>query len=146
MIELSVTEENDVIEEVMQSEKDLAFVRNFLDKLPKEVEYLTQQIDKKQREQEDLLHHIEFETLPANKGYEAYRKLHLVRNERRKAKDALDVMKCANDKLKSKLPNISVFNSALGEVRSVISKQKNRKYKPRELTDISYGNNTYQNT
>lgn len=104
----------DTLKEVIQFEKDLAFVRDFLDKLPKEVEYLSQLVDQKQREQEDLLHHIEFETLPANKGYEAYRKLHIVRNERRKAKDMLDVMKSANDKLKPKLPNISIFNNTLG--------------------------------
>lgn len=135
------------LKEVIQFEKDLAFVRDFLDKLPKEVEYLSQLVDQKQREQEDLLHHIEFETLPANKGYEAYRKLHIVRNERRKAKDMLDVMKSANDKLKPKLPNISIFNNTLGEVRGIINKQKNRKYKPRELTEITYGNNnTYTNT
>lgn len=137
----------DTLKEVIQFEKDLAFVRDFLDKLPKEVEYLSQLVDQKQREQEDLLHHIEFETLPANKGYEAYRKLHIVRNERRKAKDMLDVMKSANDKLKPKLPNISIFNNTLGEVRGIINKQKNRKYKPRELTEITYGNNnTYTNT
>lgn len=137
----------DTLKEVIQFEKDLAFVRDFLDKLPKEVEYLSQLVDQKQREQEDLLHHIEFETLPANKGYEAYRKLHIVRNERRKAKDSLDVMKCAYDKLKPKLPNISIFNNALGDVRGLINKQKNRRYKPRELTDITYGsNNTYTNT
>lgn len=137
----------DTLKEVIQFEKDLAFVRDFLDKLPKEVEYLSQLVDQKQREQEDLLHHIEFETLPANKGYEAYRKLHIVRNERRKAKDMLDVMKSAYDKLKPKLPNISIFNNTLGEVRGIINKQKNRKYKPRELTEITYGNNnTYTNT
>lgn len=136
----------DTLKEVIQFEKDLAFVRDFLDNLPKEVEYLSQLVDQKQREQEDLLHHIEFETLPANKGYEAYRKLHIVRNERRKAKDMLDVMKSANDKLKPKLPNISIFNNTLGEVRGIINKQKNRKYKPRELTEITYGNNTYTNT
>lgn len=137
----------DTLKEVIQFEKDLAFVRDFLDKLPKEVEYLSQLVDQKQREQEDLLHHIEFETLPANKGYEAYRKLHIVRNERRKAKDMLDVMKSAYDKLKPKLPNISIFNNTLGDVRGIINKQKNRKYKPRELTDITYGsNNTYTNT
>lgn len=131
----------DTLKEVIQFEKDLAFVRDFLDNLPKEVEYLSQLVDQKQREQEDLLHHIEFETLPANKGYEAYRKLHIVRNERRKAKDMLDVMKSANDKLKPKLPNISIFNNTIGEVRGIINKQKNRKYKPRELTEITYGNN-----
>lgn len=137
----------DTLKEVIQFEKDLAFVRDFLDKLPKEVEYLSQLVDQKQREQEDLLHHIEFETLPANKGYEAYRKLHIVRNERRKAKDMLDVMKSAYDKLKPKLPNISIFNNTLGDVRGIINKQKNRKYKPRELTDITYGsNNTHTNT
>jgi len=137
----------DTLKEAIQFEKDLAFVRDFLDKLPKEVEYLSQLVDQKQREQEDLLHHIEFETLPANKGYEAYRKLHIVRNERRKAKDMLDVMKSAYDKLKPKLPNISIFNNTLGEVRGIINKQKNRKYKPRELTEITYGNNnTYTNT
>ncbi|UUV25990.1 MULTISPECIES: hypothetical protein [Lysinibacillus] len=137
----------DTLKEVIQFEKDLAFVRDFLDKLPKEVEYLSQLVDQKQREQEDLLHHIEFETLPANKGYEADRKLHIVRNERRKAKDMLDVMKSAYDKLKPKLPNISIFNNTLGDVRGIINKQKNRKYKPRELTDITYGsNNTYTNT
>lgn len=137
----------DTLKEVIQFEKDLAFVRDFLDKLPKEVEYLSQLVDQKQREQEDLLHHIEFETLPANKGYEAYRKLHIVRNERRKAKDMLDVMKSANDKLKPKLPNISIFNNTLGEVRGIINKQKNRKYKPRELTEITYGNNNaFSNT
>lgn len=137
----------DTLKEVIQFEKDLAFVRDFLDKLPKDVEYLSQLVDQKQREQEDLLHHIEFETLPANKGYEAYRKLHIVRNERRKAKDMLDVMKSANDKLKPKLPNISIFNNTLGEVRGIINKQKNRKYKPRVLTEITYGNNnTYTNT
>ncbi|WP_342532627.1 hypothetical protein MHB40_14365 [Lysinibacillus sp. FSL K6-0057] len=65
----------------------------------------------------------------------------IVRNERRKAKDMLDVMKSANDKLKPKLPNISIFNNTLGEVRGIINKQKNRKYKPRELTEITYGNN-----
>lgn len=136
----------DTLKEVIQFEKDLAFVRDFLDKLPKEVEYLSQLVDQKQREQEDLLHHIEFETLPANKGYEAYRKLHIVRNERRKAKDMLDVTKSAYDKLKPKLPNISIFNNTLGEVRGIINKQKNRKYKPRELTEITYGNNnTYTN-
>lgn len=131
----------DTLKEVIQFEKDLAFVRDFLDKLPKEVEYLSQLVDQKQREQEDLLHHIEFETLPANKGYEAYRKLHIVRNERRKAKDMLDVMKSAYDKLKPKLPNISIFNNTLGEVRGIINKQKNRKYKPRVLTEITYGSN-----
>lgn len=137
----------DTLKEVIQFEKNLAFVRDFLDKLPKEVEYLSQLVDQKQREQEDLLHHIEFETLPANKGYEAYRKLHIVRNERRKAKDMLDVMKSAYDKLKPKLPNISIFNNTLGDVRGIINKQKNRKYKPRELTEITYGNNnTYTNT
>ncbi|MBG9689386.1 hypothetical protein ABD91_00365 [Lysinibacillus sphaericus] len=137
----------DTLKEVIQFEKDLAFVRDFLDKLPKEVEYLSQLVDQKQREQEDLLHHIEFETLPANKGYEAYRKLHIVRNERRKAKDMLDVMKSANDKLKPKLPNISIFNNTLGDVRGIINKQKNRNYKPRVLTEITYGNNnTYTNT
>jgi len=137
----------DTLKEVIQFEKDLAFVRDFLDKLPKEVEYLLQLVDQKQREQEDLLHHIEFETLPANKGYEAYRKLHIVRNERRKAKDMLDVMKSANDKLKPKLPNISIFNNTLGDVRGIINKQKNRNYKPRVLTEITYGNNnTYTNT
>ncbi|QIC46179.1 hypothetical protein GAG94_03010 [Lysinibacillus sphaericus] len=137
----------DTLKEVIQFEKDLAFVRDFLDKLPKEVEYLSQLVDQKQREQEDLLHHIEFETLPANKGYEAYRKLHIVRNERRKAKDMLDVVKSANDKLKPKLPNISIFNNTLGDVRGIINKQKNRNYKPRILTEITYGNNnTYTNT
>jgi len=131
----------DTLKEVIQFEKDLAFVRDFLDKLPKEVEYLSQLVDQKQREQEDLLHHIEFETLPANKGYEAYRKLHIVRNERRKAKDMLDVMKSAYDKLKPKLPNISIFNNTLGDVRGIINKQKNRNYKPRVLTEITYGSN-----
>lgn len=135
-----------VIDEITQFEKDLTFVRDFLDKLPKEVDYLTKLVETKQREQEDLLHHMEFESLSANKGYEAYRKMHIVRNERRKAKDLLDVMKCANDKLKSKLPNISVFNSAVGDVRGIVGKHKTRKYKPRELHSLSYGNNALQNT
>lgn len=135
-----------VIDEITQFEKDLTFVRDFLDKLPKEVEHLTKLVETKQREREDLLHHMEFESLSANKGYEAYRKMHIVRNERRKAKDLLDVMKCANDKLKSKLPNISVFNNAVGEVRGIVGKHKTRKYKPRELYDLSYGEKALQNT
>ena len=73
---------DDIMKEVVQFEKDLTFVRNFLEKLPKEVDRLYELIGVKDQEKVDLLHHIEFVRLPANKGWSAYNQLHIVLNER----------------------------------------------------------------
>jgi len=136
------------LEDIKQFEKDLTFVRNFLEKLPREVASLSKVISCKDREQEDLLHHIEFVKLPANQGYTAYRRLHIIRNERRQAKNLYEVVKLANDLTKDKL-SVSSLSTALGEVRKIINNSSNKKYKPRELNDLNYGNNntyTYTNT
>ena len=108
------------LEDIKQFEKDLTFVRNFLEKLPREVASLSKVISCKDREQEDLLHHIEFVKLPANQGYTAYRRLHIIRNERRQAKNLYEVVKLANDLTKDKL-SVSTLSTALGEVRKIIN-------------------------
>ncbi|KOS60382.1 hypothetical protein FJQ98_15840 [Lysinibacillus agricola] len=92
------------------------------------------------------MHHIEFVKLPANQGYTAYRKLHIVRNERRQAKNLYEIVKLTNDLTKDKV-SVSTLSTALGEVRKIINSSSNKKYKPRELSDLNYGNNnTYKNT
>ena len=130
---------NKVTEEVIQFEKDLTFVRNFLEKLPKEVERLYNLIGIKDQEKIDLLHHIEFVRLPANKGWEAYNQLHKVLNERRDAKDLHEIMGIANDLIKGKV-STSVVSTALGDVRKAIKQQDKRTYRPRQLVDLNYGN------
>jgi len=128
------------LEDIKQFEKDLTFVRNFLEKLPREVASLSKVISCKDREQEDLLHHIEFVKLPANQGYTAYRRLHIIRNERRQAKNLYEVVILANDLTKDKL-SVSTLSTALGEIRKIINNSSNKKYRPRELSDLNYGNN-----
>lgn len=137
MIELS----DKVIDEVVQFEKDLTFVRNFLEKLPKEVNRLYELIGIKDQEKIDLLHHIEFLRLDASKGWRAYSKLHNVLNERREAKDLHEVMSIANDLIKGKV-SVAVLSTAVGDVRKAIKQQEKRIYKPRQLKNLDYGDNS----
>lgn len=135
MIELA----NEVSSEVIQFEKDLTFVRNFLDKLPREVSKLYELIGIKDQEKIDLLHHIEFLKLDASKGWGAYSKLHVSLNERREAKDLHEVMSIANDLIKGKI-SASTLSTAVGDVRKAIKQQEKRTYKPRQLKNLDYGN------
>lgn len=133
--------ESNVNENVLKFKEDLTFVRDFLDNLPKQTKFLEEELEKLNGEQLDLLHYMEFRKLNAKEDYDAYRMMHEVQIRRRETKDLLEVVKTTNDKLKNKLPNISVFNSAVGDVRSIVNKYENRKYKPRVLYDIAYGEN-----
>jgi len=128
------------MDDIKQFEKDLTFVRNFLNKLPEEVNRLSKLIGCKDREQEDLLHHIEFVKLPANQGYTAYKRLHIVRNERREAKELFEVVKTARDLTKDNL-SVASLSTALGSVRKIINNKTTKKYTPRELTDLNYISN-----
>lgn len=128
------------LDDIRQFEKDLTFVRNFLNKLPEEATRLSKLIGCKDREQEDLLHHIEFVKLPANQGYTAYKRLHIVRNERREAKELFEVVKTARDLTKDNL-SVASLSTALGSVRKIINNNSSKKYTPREITDLNYISN-----
>lgn len=129
---------NDVLEEVLKFEKDLTFVRNFLEKLPRETERLYELIGIKDQEKTDMLHHMEFLRLDVFKGWGAYKKLHIIMNERREAKDLHEVMSLANDLLKDKI-TVAKLSTAVGDVRKVIKIHEKRTYKPRQLKELNYG-------
>ena len=124
--------------EVLQFEKDLRFVRDFLDKLPKEVDRLYNLIGVKDQEKVDYLHHIEFVKPPAHMASKTYYDLHTILNERREAKDLHEVMSLAYDTIKGKIAT-ATLSTALGEIRKVVKQQEKRFYNPRQLKELDYG-------
>lgn len=134
--------EDGVLDDVVKFEKDLRFVRDFLDKLPKEVDRLYNYIGIKDKEKIDYLHHIEFVKPPAHKASQSYYQLHNILNERRKAKDLHEVVSLAYDLIKGKI-SVATLSTALGEIRKVIKQQENRYYNPRRLNELDYGDSKH---
>ena len=76
----------------------------------------------------DLEHYIEFNTLNASRGYEAYRKMHELLLRRRGIKDELQIV----SGIKSSVPSMPNFQSMLKALKAV----EKQKYRPRVLKDL----------
>lgn len=89
---------------------------------------LNDALSKADLELTDMEHYIEFNTLNASRGYEAYRKMHELLLRRRGIKDEIKIV----SGIKSSVPSMSNFQSMLKVIRAV----EKQKYKPRVLKDL----------
>lgn len=121
---------------LLKFEQELKSVRDFIQNLPKEIEYLEKELIKCDNERQDLLHYVELGKFNAYEGYKIAKDLQLVSRKRRKIKDELDVMQTAWSKLNGKLGNLNILNEAIGDVRKTLKQKENRYYKPRIRIDL----------
>ena len=121
---------------LLKFEHDLIMVRNFLENLPKEIQTLQNELKMKDDETQDLLHYMELKKFSAKEGHAVAKEMKLVRQERRKIKDLLDIMEVAHSKFTGDIVKINVLNEAIGEVRKVNKKKGNRHYNPRVRVDL----------
>jgi len=121
---------------LLKFEQDLKNVRDFIQNLPKEIEYLEQQVTVLDQESQDLLHYAELGRFSASEGYKLAKEIQQTRCRRREAKDKLEVMQTAWSRLNGKLGNIHIINEAIGDVRKTLQRKENRYYKPRVRHDL----------
>lgn len=79
------------------------------------------------RKQEDLLHQIEFEKMDAYNGYLAYKRLHLLRKERRICKNQLKVVEAVE--------GMGLLEFLRGDLSNTVQEICTQKYHPRVLTE-----------
>lgn len=89
---------------------------------------LEKELEQYEDEQQDIIHAIEFRARNASDGYKMYKKLHELRNNRRKIKDSLLVIEILEDTFGDKITNCFVSDRLKG--------MKKRKYMPRRNKEI----------
>lgn len=89
---------------------------------------LIDQLSTVDKELQDCLHYIEFNTLNASQGYKAYKMVRERRLKRRAIKNELDILTTFLSKNYGK--------TAASEVQDVVEKINQRLYKPRVLTEL----------
>lgn len=94
--------------------------------LIKNKNYIKAKIFDLDKEQQDLLHLIEFEKLNACNGYLMYKRLHLLREERRKYKNQLKIIEA--------IEPMSMMDYLNGKLSTTLAEIQNQEYKPRILT------------
>jgi len=113
----------------------LKAVRNVFVDIPKEYELLCKAYEKTNEETQDLLHVLELGTLNAVEMSKVTKQLRLVRQERRKLKDEIEVMKEIVS-FSEKKPSEHLINTLIGNVRKIEERKSKRIYNMRVRKDL----------
>ncbi len=128
--------QSNIQNEIEEFETHLKITRDFLEKLPGQLQFLTQELKSLEDESQDLLHYAELGRFNASEGYSIASELKRVRQERRRVKNLLELAQAVSNRIDGKFKHVSVLNKALGDVRHVINKQNRRYYHPRVREDL----------
>ena len=94
---------------------------SIIDKVKKDREFLIKELSNLDITIQELLHKAEFGKLSASKGYDLYKRLHIVTNKRRNIKNEISLFTSVLD---SKLRDISV---------NYVSKKKNKFFNKKSI-------------
>lgn len=117
-------------------EQALLSVRDVYIHLPKRYEEVQKEIKKCELELEDLEHVIELHNFNASKGYQLAKEIQKTRKRRRDLKNELEQLESIRRLNAIGKPTEKHLNQAIGEVRSVTERQKNRCYSMRVRNDL----------
>lgn len=121
----------------MEIEQALKAVRDVYVNFPKLVGQLEEDLKRLDAETQDLLHLAELTQLSASKGYDLYKEIQKVRQERRKVKDQLEMLEPIKE-INSYVgkPAEKNINKMIGEVRKIATRHENRTYRMRVRNDL----------
>lgn len=105
----------------------LAFLRECVDQYHLSIDIKTE----KEKRTQDILHDLELNEHSYNETAKLAKELRIVRQERRQAKDASEVLEPIVVYINSSQTEIKTMERLLGEVRKVRSGQQNRFYIPK---------------
>lgn len=88
----------------------------------------------KQLLQEDLIHKLEFKDKTAAERNKTTRALKKCRDERRRHKDKVEVLRELNEFINTNQPTIKKLEKILGDMRRIEENQSKRVYRPRVMT------------
>lgn len=101
--------------------------------------------DDKQLLQEDLVHKIEFIDKTAQERNKTTTALKKCRDERRKNKDKVEVLRELNEFIINNQPTIKKLEKILGDMRRIEENQSKRVYRPRIMTQEEWEGRTKTN-
>jgi hypothetical protein len=116
-------------------EAALQSVRDVFVNYPRRVTSNQEELRKIDDEIQDVLHMIEFGNFNASDGFKFAKDLQRLRNDRRKIKDDLELLKPIEEFIAFVKPTEKNINSTIGELRKVMNVHKTRVYKMRVRTD-----------
>ncbi|GGN66449.1 hypothetical protein [Oceanobacillus indicireducens] len=117
-------------------EQIIITIRDAIRDIPKRYSDNLEQINKLEKEENDLLHYIELVNLNAVEGFKAYKELQKVRKERRVYKDENELLRHIQPVLKNMKGQIRHLDDALGCVRQTEKNLENRIYRVRVRKDL----------
>ena len=121
----------------MDFESAIKHVRDVYVNLPRQYEQLEKDLKQLELEQQDLLHLIEFKAFNASEGYKYSKDLQRIRNERRKVKDTLELLKPIMELNKfPQKPSEKNLNKSLGDLRKIAYEHGGRTYRMRVRDDL----------
>ncbi|MBP1924615.1 hypothetical protein J2Z76_000468 [Sedimentibacter acidaminivorans] len=95
--------------------------------------------DDKQLLQEDLLHKLEFKDKTAAERNKTTTAMKRCRDERRKHKDKVEVLRELIEFINGNQPAIKKLEKILGDMRRIEENQGKRVYRPRIMTEKEWG-------
>lgn len=117
-------------------EQIIITIRDAIRDIPKRYSDNLEQINKLEKEENDLLHYIELVNLNAVEGFKAYKELQKVRKERRVYKDENELLKHVQPVLSNMKGHLRLLDNAIGNVRQTEKHLENRIYRVRVRKDL----------
>ncbi len=122
----------DIAHELEHWQSGAKDVVGFIQEVNSRIVELYENLSSVDKEVNDLLHFMEFNTFDAYKGYLAYKQMHDTLLRRRKIKDERSVV----ISIKSCLPDADRLAKILNRMNTLEQRLDNRKYTPRVLTEL----------
>ncbi|WP_339147654.1 MULTISPECIES: hypothetical protein [unclassified Sutcliffiella] len=120
----------------MDVEQSLLAVREVYVNAPRRVQHIEESLRSVEEEIQDILHVIELGRFNASDGYKLAKELQNARIERRKLKDALELLKPIKDLMTFTKPTESNIGKVLGDLRNIKKRHQNRGYRMRKRSDL----------
>ena len=122
----------DIAQELEHWRSEAKDVVVFIQEVNSRIKELYDNLSGVDKEVNDLLHFMEFNTFDAYKGYLAYKQMHDTLLRRRKIKDEKDVV----ISIKSCLPDENRLAGVVNRMDTLEQRLEKRKYTPRVLTEL----------
>ncbi|MBM7598175.1 archaellum component FlaC [Virgibacillus halotolerans] len=109
-------------------EKSFTLFRDVIKQFPDRHGHNIQEVSRLDREQQDLLHLIEFIPMNAYQGWNTTQRIKHVRRDRRKVKEETELLEPIIPLLKKYRQQLTEMDKVIGEIRKVKKRQENRQY------------------